>query len=105
MPTYSVEDRFWHDFARLSPDQQRAFRRARKEFITILKRHEALGIVRVPQFPKHLGVKSMAGRPGIFEFAWAPDGRCTWTYGTPRRPGRFHIIWRRIGSHAIYDDP
>ena len=41
----------------------------------------------------------------IMELAWAPDGRCTWEYGPARRSGTMHVIWRRIGSHAIYDDP
>jgi hypothetical protein len=47
----------------------------------------------------------MVNHPGILEFAWADDGRCTWEYGTPRQSGKMHIIWRRIGTHAIYAAP
>jgi hypothetical protein len=36
---------------------------------------------------------------------WAPDGRATFEYGEPIRPGERHVIWRRIGGHEILDDP
>src|SRR6202011_2610763 len=32
-----------------------------------------------------------------------PDGRATWEYGPERRPGTPHAIWRRVGTHAIFD--
>ncbi|MFF4325802.1 hypothetical protein ACWC5F_23710 [Streptomyces sp. NPDC001272] len=35
---------------------------------------------------------------------WAPDGRATFTYGHGH-PSGCHIIWRRIGSHAILHGP
>ncbi|WP_281288337.1 hypothetical protein [Haloactinospora alba] len=34
---------------------------------------------------------------------WAPDGRATWQYGDEQRPGIVHVIWRRVGTHAIFD--
>lgn len=39
------------------------------------------------------------------EFAWAGDGQCTWEFGVPQRPGKCHVIWRRIGSYRIYSEP
>jgi hypothetical protein len=35
-----------------------------------------------------------------WEMTWAPDGRATLEYGTERRPGEPHVIWRRIGTHG-----
>ncbi|WP_267887199.1 hypothetical protein [Thermobifida halotolerans] len=34
---------------------------------------------------------------------WAPDGRATWQYGEERVPGKPHVIWRRVGTHAIFN--
>ena len=36
---------------------------------------------------------------------WAADGRATFRYGEPRRPGEPHVIWRRVGTHDIFDNP
>jgi hypothetical protein len=105
MPTFEADDRFWNDFDRLRADQQQRFFEARDQFIALLLAWEAEGRPGIPRFPKALGVKPMAAHRNIMEFAWAPDGRCTWMYGTPRIPGRVHIIWRRIGTHAIYSEP
>jgi hypothetical protein len=41
---------------------------------------------------------------GIYEIRWAPDGRATFQYGKSMGSGS-HIIWRRIGSHAVLREP
>lgn len=41
-------------------------------------------------------------RRGVNEMTWAPDSRATWQYGKEIRPGEPHIIWRRVGTHAIF---
>jgi hypothetical protein len=105
MPTFEVDERFWNEYAHLSTDQQRRFRETRDQFVAVLRAWEAGGCIGIPRFPRSLGVKPMASNRNVWELAWAPDGRCTWSYGTPRVPGTCHIVWRRIGSHAIYDDP
>ena len=105
MPTFEVQDRFRNEYQQLRRDEREAFRQALKEFVQVLREWERAGARGIPHFPAKLGVRHMMHRRGILEFAWAPDGRCTWEYGTPRRSGKYHIIWRRIGSHAIYDDP
>lgn len=105
MPTYEVEDRFKQDYRRLRPDQRTEFKRALRDFIRVLRDWEQQQRPGMPRFPAHLGAKAMVNqRAAIMEFRWAPDGRCTWEYGRPRQR-RFHIVWRRIGTHAIYDDP
>jgi len=48
----------------------------------------------------------MKGADGIFEITWEiQGGRATFEYGEERTKGDPHIIWRRIGSHAIFADP
>jgi hypothetical protein len=105
VPTFAADDRFWREYEGLSVEHAALFKEARDEFIAILKEYEARGCPGIPKFPKKLGVTPMVGRPGIMEFAWAPDGRCTRSYGTPQRTGCYHIIWRRIGTHSVYNDP
>jgi hypothetical protein len=36
---------------------------------------------------------------------WAPDGRATFHYGDPIREGEPHLVWRRVGTHAILANP
>ena len=47
----------------------------------------------------------MRGAPGVFEMSFAPDGRATFEYGREHREGHAHIIWRRVGTHAVFDKP
>src|ERR1700730_12803554 len=105
MPTFFVESRFWNDYGRLSPGERAQFIQARDEFIQILLEWEQSGKSGVPKFPRSLGVTPMVNQRQIMEFAWGPNGRCTWRYGVPQRPDKFHVIWRRIGKHDIYRDP
>jgi hypothetical protein len=56
-------------------------------------------------FDARLRLKRVQGHPGIWEITWAPDGRATFEYGPEVIPGESHIIWRRIGSHDIFQDP
>src|SRR5438552_1590209 len=102
MPTFEARERFKHEYARLRPDRQELFRHTLREFISVLRQLERERSTDIPQFPQHLGVTPMVNQRSIMEFAWAGDGRCTWEYGTPQIPGKYHVIWRRIGTHAIY---
>ena len=54
-------------------------------------------------FRPRLRVKGVKAHPGVFETTWDNDGRATFSYGAERVPGQPHIIWRRIGTHAIFD--
>jgi len=96
MPTYEADRRFLNEFGRLSTEQQEQFRDAVAKLVADLR----AGVLR-----KGLRVKRVQGRFGIWEMTWAGDGRATFTYGEPRRPGQPHIVWRRIGSHDIFEDP
>lgn len=105
MPTYEAWDRFKSEYRHLSMHEQQLFRDAREQFVQTLVVWEREHRRGAPEFPKKLGVTPMVGRGEILELAWAPDGRCTWHYGTSQIPGKYHIVWRRIGSHTIYEDP
>lgn len=39
------------------------------------------------------------------EMAFAPDGRATWQFGDEVMAGQVHVVWRRIGTHAIFRSP
>jgi hypothetical protein len=105
LPTYSVLGRFRNEYRQLRADERRMFRVALRDFIRALRAWEAGGCQGVPRFPNHLGVHHITSNRNILAMAWAPDGRCTWEFGTRRRPGKCHVVWRRIGPHAIYGDP
>lgn len=98
MPTREVLASFWRDWDRLTPQQQRAFLAALKQFIADLKEPEK-------GFHPRLRVKRMQGHPGVWEMSWAPDGRATFQYGDEVRGGEAHIVWRRVGTHAIFRRP
>ncbi len=56
-------------------------------------------------FRPGLRIKGVAGAPGVFELTFAPDGRATYEYGPETRPGHARIIWRRVGTHAVFSRP
>jgi hypothetical protein len=98
VPTYETVQRFLRDWAKLSPEHQRVFRQARNAFVEDLRAGNG--------FRNGLRVKRIQGCKGeIWEMTWAPDGRATWQYGNEVRPGEPHVIWRRIGTHDIFNQP
>ena len=97
MPTYAWLARFRADFERLSPAQQAAFLVAVRQFVEDLQAGQG--------FRKGLRVKGIQGASGIFEMTWADDGRATFEYATQVAAGHLHIVWRRIGTHAIFTQP
>jgi hypothetical protein len=97
MPTYDVLSSFWRDWDDLSPQRQRVCRAAVDKFVADL----AGG----GQFRKGLRVKGVQGARGIFEMTWADDGRLTFQFGDEVIKGEPHVIWRRVGTHDIFDEP
>jgi hypothetical protein len=97
MPTREVLPIFWRDWARLTLGQQQQFREAVAKFVDDLSAGEG--------FRVSLRVKGVRGVRGIYEMSWAADGRATFHYGPPISPGEPHIVWRRIGTHAILRQP
>jgi len=97
MPTRAALASFFADYDKLTAEQKRQFRTALALFIGWL----AVG----GEPPRTLRVKKMAGHKDIWEMSWAGDGRATFEYGPEQLPGQKHIVWRRIGTHDIFDRP
>jgi hypothetical protein len=98
VPTYEATPRFTTDLNRLTPEQRRRFRRAVNTFVADL--HTGDG------FRASLRIKRVRCAPcGVYELTWSGGGRATWQYGPEIRPGVPHVIWRRIGTHAILTGP
>ncbi len=97
MPTYSWVASFRADFDRLTSAQQAAFLVAIAHFIADLQTGG--------RFRKGLRIKGVKGASGIFEMTWADDGRATFQYGEEVRPGELHVIWRRVGTHDVFQTP
>jgi hypothetical protein len=97
MPTFRVLPRFARDFAQLSEKNQVRFREAVTKFVEDLDRGAG--------FRPGLGIRGVQGAPGVFEMRWAPDGRATFEYGEPIRQGQVHVVWRRVGTHSVFDEP
>lgn len=97
MPTYTYDARFWAEFNKLGPALRLSFLAAVAQFV------EDLDSGRTPR--PSLRVKRLVTFEGIWEMTWAADGRATFEYGAPVRPGQPHIIWRRIGTHDIFRNP
>lgn len=88
--------RFRSEFRALTPAQQAAFLLAVTQFVDDL---------RTGGFRKGLRVEGVKGTKGVFEMTWAGDGRATFLYGEAVVEGEPHVIWRRIGTHAVFDQP
>lgn len=97
MPTFSRTNRFNRDYVRLNEEEKQAFNAAVRKFVEDLKAGH--------RFRRGLRVKGIQGAQGIFEMTWAPDGRATFSYGPERREGEPHVIWRRVGTHSILQEP
>jgi hypothetical protein len=89
--------RFRADFDSMSASQQAAFLAAIAQFVEDLSRGRG--------FRKGLRVKGVRGATGIFELTWTGDGRATFEYGESIVDGEPHILWRRVGTHAIFNEP
>ncbi len=98
MPTFERLARFDREFRRLPRELQRAFLATLPVFIAALKENP-------PEFPAALRIHRVKASAGIWEIAFAPDGRATFEYGAEIVPGEPHIIWRRIGNHDILSEP
>lgn len=96
MPTFETTRRFDRDWQALTASQRAQFVEAVVKLIADL---------RSGTFRKGLRVKRVQGTANVFEMTWAPDGRATFQYGQALKKGEPHVIWRRIGAHAIFKSP
>lgn len=97
MPTRDVLASFWRDWDGLSTEERRAFLDAVRKFVEDLRSGGG--------FRKGLRVKGVQSARGIFELTWADDGRATFQFGRAVVEDEPHVVWRRIGTHEIFDNP
>jgi hypothetical protein len=98
MPTFETLSRFERDWKNLTWQQQALFRKAVLEaFVPDL-------MAPIGRSGRACGSKGWPP-PGVSEMTWDNDGRATFSYGAERVPGQPHVIWRRIGTHAIFTPP
>lgn len=97
MPTFERLPRFDKDWADLPHEQKQRFRRAVSAFVEDLSAGRP--------FRGGLRVKRVQAATGVWEVTSTPDGRATWHYGTEVHPGEPHVVWRRIGTHSVFDRP
>lgn len=98
MPTFERLARFDREFRRLPRELQRAFLAMLPVFVAALKEDP-------PAFPPALRVHRVQGTAGVWEITFAPDGRATFEYGAEVMTGEPHVIWRRVGTHAVLNQP
>ena len=96
MPTFETLPRFERDWKNLTRQQQAAFGKVIGEYF--------VPDLAAPDRPFRAGlrVKGVTAHPGVFEMTWDNHGRATFSYGEERIAGQAHVIWRRIGTHAIF---
>jgi hypothetical protein len=95
VPSYERTRRFERDWKDLDDADRGRFRTAFRRFDADLT---------AGTFRPGLRVKRIQSTDDLFEMTWAPDGRATFEYGAPQGAGA-HVIWRRIGRHAIFRQP
>jgi len=95
-PTYEKSARFERDWDTLSVSDQERFRQMVTKLVADLESG---------RFRKGLRVKRIEGTSSFYEVTFPADGRATWEYGDPVLEGEPHVIWRRIGTHAVFGKP
>ena len=97
MPTYETTRRFERDYASLTREQREAFREALRKLVEDLEKGK--------RFRRSLRIKGVRGAEGVFEMTWAPNGRATFQFGNPVTAEEPHVVWRRCGTHDVFDAP
>jgi hypothetical protein len=95
MPTCARTRQFDRDWRRLRAADKDRYRLAFRKFDLDLG---------AGRFRPGLRVKGVQEAPVVFEMTWAPDGRATFEYGQSQGAGP-HVVWRRIGTHAVLAVP
>jgi hypothetical protein len=97
MPTFETLPRFERDWKNPTRQQQATFRKVITEYF--------VPDLAAPDRPFRPGIEGVTAHPGVIEMTWDNDGRATFIYGQERIAGLAHVIWRRIGTHAIFTPP
>lgn len=98
MPTFTRTPEFIQDLKKLDPE-------LRAQFEKVVLENFVVDLGNGQRFRPQLRVKRVVSTRGVWELTWAKDGRATFEYGPEQRPGEPHVIWRRVGTHAIFRRP
>lgn len=101
---YELTERARADYVRLAKRERELFKTTVKLMNDAYDHYEGTG---TPHWPRKLRVSAVRGAPGLWEVTGSfagPDGRATFEY-IEADQGRVDIRWRRIGGHAIFNDP
>ena len=102
VPTHDETATFRRDFAALTPENKRRLLQAIRQFVADL---QAMEREEISEVRAGLRIRRLTDVPGVFEMTWAPDGRATFSWGTPIREAQRHVQWRRCGTHDIFRWP
>jgi hypothetical protein len=97
-PTFDRLAQFKRDYAKLTPPQRDQFRAAVKTFVAPFS-------TMPPGDFRHPLIRELKEHPGYYELQFAPDTRAIYTFGEAIRRGQPHVVWCRIGSDAVLDQP
>lgn len=101
---YSTLSAFDRDYSKLPAEHQTTFRKIlREHFLPAITAGSFTG---TPPWPTRLRVHRLGGT-AIYSITWnftGPDGRATFHLETDK-DGDPVLVWRRIGTHDIYDRP
>ncbi len=93
---HQATERFYQDFAELSPTDQELFRRRARQLCSDLARGRP---------SDNLNVRVVTGFTGILEMTWAQNARATFSVGGFATEGPV-IMWRRVGRWDVLpEDP
>lgn len=101
---YSTLSSFDRDYSRLPREHRQMFGKILREHF--LPAIEAGSFTGTPPWPTRLRVHRLADT-AIYSITWSftgPDGRATFHLETGD-DGAPVLVWRRIGTHEIYDRP
>lgn len=100
---YASTSSFDRDYARLPREHRQMFRTTLQEhFLPAIADGSFSG---TPPWPTRLRIHQVAG--GIYSLTWSfsgPDGRATF-HLERNEAGETILVWRRIGSHTVYERP
>jgi hypothetical protein len=97
-PTFDRLAQFRRDYEKLTRPQRDHFRAAVKKFVA------PFSTTPLPEVEEAL-VQQLRDHPGFYELRVDADTRAIYTFGDAIRRGQPHIVWCRIGSDEVLDQP
>lgn len=100
---FEATPQFLKDLRRLRPEHRAMFKSCVADFNSGCERYVRTGLMN--SWRSSLPVARMRGAEPVWEMTWSfsgPDGRAT--FQLVERDGETVVLWRRVGSHQIYND-